>query len=517
MDPRRTSESSKSITYQKQSPVSLAHSQIPQPLYKKLMTDTAMVVAGSDPAVLARFQEPPSLFVFMSITLVLVVIGWILTAVANWAEITNNWPKYKCMPNVMPFAKFYGYDLNETMSFCIGEAVKEHSPGVITPIYTGINKVMNTVDGVYDQAKSISGGVKKLLSGFEKFLMQFANSFRLIGTRIRISLVKIRDIFDRIYGMFTSFALAGVSAITFGSNLMCNPIVTFIGTIAGVDVCCFARDTIVELENGMRISIQRVRLGDVLRDGGIVTSTFEFDGSRTDMVRIHGVHVSGNHCLQHEGRFVEALNHPDAILAEKVDRLYCLSTTTNKIAVVYRRFYGTNVRQMHEGYLTFTDYEESCEPAVVREAQAAAEAVLNPRKQGFTYVANFSLGIDPTAYLALDSHEKRFGDVKIGDRLPCSSTIVGIVHETCDHCVRSPSGIIMSAAQLVRVDGSWQRAVSVFAPVAGSHVLIQVITDSNRGFQVRKGAEFLFVRDYMEVHSTAVQNPYDKAILSCKT
>jgi len=491
----------------------LAHPQIPMPLYKKLLNDTGLVIAGADPDAIAKFKEPPSLFVFIGITLLLVVIGWILAAMANWAEITNNWPKYKCMPNVMPFAKFYGYDLDETMNFCIGEAVKQHSPGVITPIYTGINKVMHTVDGVYDQAKSISGGVKKLLSGFEKFLMQFANSFRLIGTRIRISLIKIRDIFDRVYGMFMSFAFAGMSAITFGSNLICNPLVTFIGTIAGVDICCFAKDTIVELENGMRISIQRVRLGDVLRDGGVVTSTFEFDGSRTEMVRIHGVHVSGNHCLQHEDQFVEARNHPDATLAEKVGRLYCLSTTTNKITVVYRRFYGTTVRQMHEGYLIFTDYEESCEPAVVREAQAAAEAVLNPHKRGFTYVANFSLGIDPVAYLTLDSHEKRFGDVKIGDRLPCGSTIVGVIRETCDHCVRSPSGIIMSAAQLVRADGSWQRAVNVFEPVVGSHVLTQVITDSNRGFRVRKGAETLFVRDYMEVHSTAVQSPYEKAVL----
>ena len=495
-------------TNPKQSPVSLAHSQIPEPLYKKLMADTAMVVAGADPAALARFKEPPSLFILIGITLVLVVIGWILTAVANWAEITNNWPKYKCMPSVMPFAKFYGYDLDETMNFCIGEAVKEHSPGVITPIYTGIAKVMNTVDGVYDQAKTISGGVKKLLSGFEKFLMQFANSFRLIGTRIRISLVKIRDIFDRIYGMFTSFALAGVSAITFGSNLMCNPIVTFIGTIAGVDVCCFAKDTIVELENGMRISIQRVRLGDVLRDGGVVTSTFEFDGSRTEMVRIHGVHVSGNHCLQHEDSYIEARNHPCAILAEKVDRLYCLSTTTNKIAVVYRHLNG-----MHEGYLTFTDYEESCEPAVIREAQASAEAILNPHKRSFTYVSNFSLGIDPTAYLTLDTHEKRLGDVIIGDRLSCRSTVVGVIRELCDHCVRSRSGIIMSAAQLVNVDGLWQRALVVFEPVVGSHVLTQVITDSNRGFRIRKGAETLFFRDYMEVHSKTVQSPYDKAVL----
>ena len=71
----------------------------------------------------------------------------------------------------------------------------------------------------------------------------------------------------------------------------------------------------------------------------------------------------------------------------------------------------------------------------------------------------------------------------------------------------------MSAAQLVRADGSWQRAVNVFEPVVGSHVLTQVITDSNRGFWVRKGTETLFVRDYMEVHSTAVQGPYDKAVL----
>lgn len=489
--------------------------QIPIPIYKKLLNDTGLVVAGADPVLVAKFQEPPSLFVFIGITLILVVITWIVGAIANWAEITNNWPKYKCMPNVMPFAKFYGYDLNETMNFCMGEAVKEHSPNVINPIYAGVNKIMTTVDGVYDKAAAIEGGVTHLLSGFETFILNFANSFRLIGSRIRISIVKIRDIFDRVYGMFMSFAFAGMSAITFGSNLMCNPIVTFIGTIAGVDICCFAKDTIVELERGTRISINRVQIGDVLRGGAVVTSTFVFDGSRTRMVRIHGVHVSANHSMSTSIGFVEAGEHPDAVPAESVTRLYCLSTSTNQIPVLYRRFSGPlSERRMDEGYLTFTDYEESCAPAVVRAAQEAAEAALNPGRRGFTYVANFSLGVDPDSSLILDTYEKRMGDVAIGDRLPGGDVVVGIVNEICDQCVMSPGGTVLSAAQLIYdpEDEVWTRAVNICKPVAGPRTLVQIITDTNGDFRIRKGGETILARDYMELHSTLVQTPYDWAV-----
>jgi hypothetical protein len=474
--------------------------QIEPELYKTTMQDLAKVVNAE---AVTKLQEPPSLFFFIGITLFLIIIGWIILEMANWNEIHNNWDKYKCTPSITPFAKFYGYELEETMNFCIGEAVKKNAPGVIVPLYKGIDAIAHTVDGVYTTAQTIEGGVKKLLKGFESFLVNFANSFRLIGTRIRISMVKIRDIFDKVLAIFMSFAMAGVTAITFGSNLMCNPLVTFIGTIAGVDVCCFAPDTVIPLQDGLKVFIRSIRIGDILQDGSTVTSTFVFDGARTKMVSIRGITVSSNHSLIGPGGvFVEAGDHPLAQDAPCLSLIYCLSTTSNRIPVLS----GDRLET-----LVFTDYEETSEPAVVREAQAAAEKALNgPRFTG-TYIPDFSLGLDPTAQIEVRNGFKHLSMIPIGEPLK-TGKVIGIVTESCTTCVRTPSGLILSAAQLVYHERRWVRAAQIYRPIKGTYVLNHLFTDSNQPITVKHNGIISQVRDYMEVHVKEIQSPYDTYI-----
>lgn len=464
--------------------------QIPTELYKKTMQDMAHIASTGAPQ---KFKEPPSFMMFIGITLVLILIGWILSEFANWREIHNNWDKYKCSPATMPFAKFYGYDLEETVQFCMSQAVKDNAPGVIIPLYQGIDKIANTVEGVYDQAAAIQGGVTKLLGGFQTFLMNFANSFRLIGVRIRVSLVKIRDIFDKVFGMFTSFALAGVTAITFGSNLMCNPLVTFIGTIAGVDVCCFAPETLVLLKNGTK-PIDRVVIGDILCDGSTVTSTLMFHGLETSMVRLHGIHVSANHSLMGPRGFVEAGDHPDSEEAESIPLLYCLNTTSNHIWIQ-----GTEK-------VMFTDYDESSDPDVIQEAKSAAEKELN----GFAVNSdsNYNLGLDPKALVHMQSGYRHLDQIKLGDVVRGGASVVGIIKEICVDCCKTPGGLLLSSAQLV-FKKSWSR--HIYPKIPGSYILYQLVLSDNSPIYLhaKDHSEEVIVRDYMEVHSAAVQKPYD--------
>ena len=471
--------------------------QIPENLYKKTMGDMAEIAHVPPPA---AFKDPPSILVFIGITVALLLVVWILTELANWREITNNWDIYKCQPNITPFSKFYGYDLSETMNFCIGEAVKNNSGEIIVPIYKGIEVVAKTVEGVYDRATAIEGGVMKLLGGFQTFLVHFANSFRLIGTRIRISLVKIRDIFDRVFGIFMSFAMAGITAITFGENLMCNPIVTFIGTIAGVDVCCFAPNTMIELEDGTCKPISEVSIGTALYDG-TVTSVFLFDGTETEMVNLYGVIVSTNHAVEYNGRFIEAGDHPHATSTSSLDRIYCLSTTSNRIHV-------RSTKDMHESLLTFTDYEETSDKATMDAAKAAAEDALSAMP---SQVEDFSLGLDPATIIRTNDGYKQLRDVRIGDTLHGSSSVMGIIKEKCKSCVRV-GNIIVSAAQLIHGPTGWVRATSMFPRIEGHYTLLHMILSDNQPIHINMGGSTLLARDYMEVHIKEVQAPYDHYI-----
>lgn len=454
----------------------------------------AYVTSGGDQTVMASFVKPPSPWILLGITIGLLAIIVVLIEFANWQDVRQNWPHYRCDPRVTPFAKFYGHNLQETMNFCINEAVKEHAPGVVAPIYKSLNEVMGVVDGIYDRAEAVEGGVMTLLSGFESFLVNFANSFRLLGTRVRMSLVRIRDIFSRVYGIFMAFTYAGISAMTFGSNLVDNPLVQFVD-----DIGCFEASTPVELADGTTKAISQITIGDALAGGTKVTSTYRFDGRKTKMVKIHGIHVSGNHQLCSGGRADE---HPDATVGPSLDEMWCLATSNHEIPI----------RDASGSTMLFYDFEESTEPDVIRDAQRAAEEALN----GFAgpTVPDYELGLDPKCQVLMEHGSwKRLGDLELGDRVAGGGAIIGVVRELCPSVMELQMGTLVSAAQLLRVQGPWIRAFHHYAKVSGPpRVLCHIITEENSPFTIALRGRLLSVRDYLEVHVPEVQAPYDEIL-----
>lgn len=462
----------------------------------------------------ATYSDPPSPLLLLILTGVLAGILAVFMAFAEYNEIRANWPEYRCSPSVMPFAKFYGYNLNDTINFCMQEAVKEHAPGVVEPIYRAIGAVSNTVEGVFAKAEAVEGGVSSLLAGFETFVTNFVNSLRLVGTRIRMSAVRIREIFGRIHGIFIAFAYAGISALTFGENLVCNPLVTFMGTVTGVDVCCFVPDTPVRLASGRTVRIDTVQMGDMLAGGGRVTSTYRFAGRSTRMVQIDNIHLSTGHYVEGgDGPgMISAEEHPLAIPALSVPLLICLATDNHRIPVVRR----------DDSLLVCADYEESSDPAVTNAAQQAAETFLNGPEGVEEPLPDYSLGLDPRLFVQLaEGTWIPLADVALGMELSTGGHVAGIIQEECALVTELEPDIVVSAAQLLLNEETvrWRRAGRFLArrtySVTPTRTLTHLlVAGGDNSFLVglpSTGKRFL-VRDYSEVEDDAVQAPYDAAV-----
>jgi hypothetical protein len=334
-----------------------------------------------------------------------------------------------------------------------------------------------------------------------------------------MSVVRIKDIFMRLYGSFIAFVYAGISAITFGNNLICNPLVTFVAGFAGVDLCCFAPGTQIAVAGrGPRASnapcaIEHIRIGTPLVGGGHVTSVYRFDGRASRMVRLHGIHVSGNHYVpapDRSGRMIHAAAHPMSVSADSLPVIYCLATTTNTIPVVASD--GTGHVHM------FADYEESYDPAVIAETQRAVEEALNgPGRAGST-IADYSLGVDPRFCVKLHTGAIRaLSELQLGDVLESGGRVSGVVSEICESVCLVPetAGLLVSEAQLVFWGGRWQRAGNVWqvidAPLGS--VLTHVLLDGIKTFVIYTEAGPLPLRDYAEHEDDAVvQKAYDSAI-----
>lgn len=472
----------------------------------------AYVDSGGDATIMNSFYDKPPMLALVGLTLVLCLIAYVISEIANYYEITRNWEKYRCQPSIAPFAKFYGHDVTETLNFCASEAVKEHAPGVVAPIYEGVNKIIGVVDGVYEKAEAVEGGIMGLVSGFSNFVTNFVNSLGLIGTRIRMSIVRIKDIFMRLYGSFIAFVYAGISAITFGNNLVCNPLVTFVAGFAGVDLCCFAPYTQIALATNTPCAIRDITIGMELAGGARVSSVYRFDGTATQMVCLHGIHVSANHYVPdpaRPGRMIHAAEHPVAVSAESLPVIYCLATTTNTIPVIA----GDNSGCVHE----FADYEESYDPAVIAETQSAVEEALNGAGRAGPTVADYSLGID--SRFCVRQHDGRTAtmeSLRIGDVLEGGGRVSGIIYEVCEEVCAVPntSGLVVSSAQLVFWDGRWQRAGNVWARQRrDAEPLVHVLLAANKSFMIDTHAGPLTVRDYAEHEDDAItQVAYDRAV-----
>lgn len=472
---------------------------LPDALLKSTMEDLQKVESFIGTQGLTVFRPPPSVGVFVLILAVLVVILYAISQLANYTEIRRNWSHYRCDPAIMPFAKVYGHNLEETIGFCMGKVVQEHAAEVINPIYDGIQEVSGVVDGVFSKVEAVGGGISGLLKGFETFMINFANSLRLVGTRVRMSFVRVADIFRRIHGIFIAFVYAGLSALTFGGNLICNPLVTFIGTIAGVDICCFVPETLVVMADGSAKPICDVVLGDTLADGAEVGSLYLFDGHGVDMYELNGIRVSGNHYLASGCRVDE---HTEAISCASVPRLWCLGTSTNRISV--KGADGSTV--------VLADYEESSDPTIVAAAQRAADKALNGFA-GQRVIDDYSLGLDPTLCLHMIAGTwSPASVVEIGDRLSNGARVIGVVREECELVCLSPGGHYVSAAQLIWHSGLWIRAANIWPIHYRPQTLCQFILDNNKGFAVGSDSETILVRDYRETDAATVQAPYDAAM-----
>jgi hypothetical protein len=425
--------------------------------------------------------------------------------ISNYREIRANWSHYRCDPSIAPFAQFYGYNLSENLNFCTAEAVREHAGGVITPIYQGIDKITGVVDGVYNQVESIASGVGTLLKGLRDFITNFINSMGLIGTRIRMAFIRMKDIFARVYGLFIAFAYAAVSAITFGENLVCNPLVVFLGTITGVDVCCFAPDTVIRMADGSTKPITQVRIGDELRDGAVVESTYMFSGDNTKMKRLSGVHVSANHYVLAGGRMIQVGDHPAAVAAESLPRLWCLGTSTHRIPIL-----------SGGKHLVFADYEESSDPAVIAETQRIAEMELNKMdKTAGPTVPDYGLGLDPSFCVNLANGSWcPITQVRIDTELMGGGIVKGVIQELCETQVKTPGGHWISAAQLVLHEGKWCRAANIWPHNVKERetIMYHLLVTANASITIRAEDEVCVVRDSAVVTSLAVLAPYDRAI-----
>jgi hypothetical protein len=439
-----------------------------------------------------------TLYKFIGITVVLLVIMIALFQFGNIQEITKNFPRYRCNPMIMPFASNFGYDTQENFNFCLSNIFKIKAIEVFAPIY----ELLGVFTTIVTQVVNVVLGIRKLFSNFLFGVNQFVRNVRdriqqLLST-VRMSLIRINNLMGRVYGSMYSVIWMGVSALAAGNNIANNDLVKFMFEF------CFDPETPVQLADGSYTTIQSLKISDELagvagNPSPIVTSTFIFDGTKTPMVSIHGVYMSAEHYVQYMDSWMPAKTHPDARPSLTSSRLVCLNVTGH--------MFGVGKKQV-----IVADYDEHSNPSVVAATQNLAMRTLNGSLlPTHPVVKDYSLGMDKLFLIRMaDDSYKLVGSVKIGDVLHSCGKVLGIVHESCASVV-GVDGLYVAAAQPLLDTTGWVRGKyhsQISSGPKPSLELISFITERCSVITLNTGTKEFFTRDYREVPLKEMEDAY---------
>lgn len=286
--------------------------------------------------------------IVLSLIIILVYIGLLLFNILSVGitKVNNNWDKYRCSPAVIPFASLFGHDTSENMTYCIQTMQAGHMDTLMGPfsdkldvmggITTQFNETLGNVTGVIGKIRMwVTNLMQTILSVFMNIVIQFQ----------RI-LYNLKDVLSKVSALMTVFMNMITSTADTMESLWAGPPGSIVRSL------CFAPNTVIELNNGERVTIKDMPLNAKLKNGTVVQSVMKIsnkdkNGKQVEkMYTVDGgldnkkIIVSGSHLIYHPEKktFIKVKDSGDItnlqeIIHEKHEVLYCLITSDHTIPI----------------------------------------------------------------------------------------------------------------------------------------------------------------------------------------
>lgn len=417
-----------------------------------------------------------------------------VVAAIDLVNIGKDWAKYRCSPMVIPFAWVFGKNTSENFNYCIQQIFAGQVGGVTGPFAGIMGTIMKSMMTFLNNINSLRVMLATLVGGVVKVIQEFADRFKLVVFQIKRTALKMQLLMRRLFGTFFSVIYMGLSAVTVGLNFSDTFIFRFLDTF------CFAPETRIAVKGRGSIPIQNVRLGDVLKDGSRVLSTYKFEATGQPMVLLGDIEVSTNHLVLFNEKWIEAKDHPKAIpiapWSGGVDRpLICLDTDTHRIPI---------------GSFVFSDWDEtsSSDTSTMHLAEKTLNGGLASTKETPWLYQPAVHG--STVIKGPDGFWCKAKDVPLGVTLP-TGRVIGRGKRLVQQITRTPDGALVTPSTLVWHKDAWVRAGHLpNAVVDTTPTIVETfILMGTSSLELMSGER---VRDMMEVLSPWMEEPTHAAL-----
>ncbi len=442
---------------------------------------------------------------FIIILTIIVFVGvYTIGNVANISHIKKNWSEYRCSPTVMPFASLFGYNTSENFNFCMGKTFQTHANSYFSSFGGILGDFTGLLQTIFGSIGSLRNTVATLGGGINVIFQEFTERISTFFFNLRLSAIRIKMLFGRMYAILFSVMYMGMSGIT-GMTTFTN---TFLFSF--LDTFCFPAETLLNIKDKGTIPIKDIQIGDVLLPtNSRVTGLFRFYSKGQPMVILDNIRVSTNHYVNYNNKWIKAGKHPNAIKAGRWtsdEPLYCLNTNDNKIPI--------------NDYI-FLDYDETSEADDY--TMTYIQSVINGIKYNSSEktlnqnIPEYCSCVQPLTNIRLSSGElKAAKDLKIGDNLSLGSKVVGIVYREVNaicNIVQLEKDVYITPSTLYwnKEKNKWIRfgQENNVIHLEKPEKMISFVVVPNSQIELENG---LIIRDYMELCSPDSENYYTKQL-----
>jgi hypothetical protein len=445
-------------------------------------------------------------FLFLIFIFSLGIYG--IQSFGDYDEIKKNWPKYRCLPHIMPFASLYGANTSDNFQFCMKNMFSGFGGEMLAPFYDILGFFTKTLMGLLNSINSMRVMLATLVGGITTIFSEFTERLSMFFFHIKMTANRMRLLMNRVVGIMFSVMYMGMSGITSAVNFGDTVMYGFLDTF------CFDPDTLVMSDKyAKEIPISEINIGDSIK-GNKITGKFYFlaDGQPMRIFDNNGknIIVSTNHYIQNKsGSWIEVADHPDAmpyhLWKGGINRpLICLNTNTHKIPI---------------GNYIFSDYDETEEGD--KEAMGLAESIINGSQSDVdSFSKEYSPGFLPNTLIKMKGGcLKEINAIKLGDELINNGRVIGIVQKEINDYILN-SGDIVTPSTLVwdKIQSKWIRLDSkdkckYIVEFKNPHIFINLFVSPNSIIETASGEVY---RDYIEVMSPDMRIPYSDALESVK-
>lgn len=433
---------------------------------------------------------------FLLVTLLLVGAVAGVSISASIKDVKENWPKYRCRPDVMLMSNLYGHDIGENLQFCLGGSFKGKADEKTGSFYTVFAVIIATLGSFLQSINSLRLTFSTIIGSANTLVKDFFTRFSALTGRIQMTMVRMRMLFSRLTAIFFSILYMSYSGVMAANNFASTSL------FRDLDKFCFDPDTRVKMKNKGFIPIRQVEIGDVFeKTGDRVTAVFSFLADGQEMVELPGsILVSTNHYLLHKNKWIMARDHPDALPSEPwkggVERpLICLNTETHSFPI---------------GNYNFKDYDETEEGD-----KATMEYVEQTLNGGKTISSSpkepYTVACEGSTYIKTKRGFVPASSICLGDELSFGK-VYGVVKKECKR-VCSVNGEVFASGTLLwdEQSKSWKRISEIVQveELPTPTPFYSFFVDPSAMLETKAGNVF---RDYMEVHSEEAEDAYTAAL-----